>query len=151
MTFKRRRGSLPGVQWLRIAADHARDESDRIQLQQLAGLWAAKGEDLEFTINLHRAMAKQTKYKAFANFLEKRAQRFENLLALEKAIERYRQRFDKRPVGLDELVAQGVLTNLPVDPFGMHYTIDSAGKPQLEAQAARQDSAPAAHGEGRAQ
>ena len=140
-----------GAQWLRIAADHARDEAEQIQLQQLAALWAAKGEDLEFAIRLHRAMAQQTKYKAFANFLEKRTQRFENLLALEKAIETYRQRFDKRPARLDELVAQGVLTTLPVDPFGMHYTIDGAGKPQLKAQALGTNSAPAAHGEGKAQ
>lgn len=140
-----------GAQWLRIAADHARDEAEQIQLQQLAALWAARGEDLTFAINLHRAMAKQTKYKAFASFLEKRTQRFENLLAIEKAIERYRQRYDKLPARLDELVAQGVLTTLPVDPFGMHYTLDNAGKPQLAAQAPGKDSAPGAQRAGKTQ
>ncbi len=117
--------------WMRIAGQHTQDELEKLSFQQLAAQWVSKGEDLELAIRLHRSMARETKHKAFANFLEKRAQRLENLLALERAITRYRELVGRTPYRLTELVDRAVLSNIPSDPFGMDYTIDDAGRPQV--------------------
>ena len=47
-----------------------------------------------------------------------------DLLALEWAIERYRARYGAPPDTLDHLVAAGVVTQVPLDPFGATYVID---------------------------
>ena len=119
-----------GSKWLRIAAEHTSDENEKIQLQQVAAIWAGKGEDLEFAIRLHRAMAKETKHRSFASFLEKRAQRLENLLLLQRAMARFTELTGNKPMRLEQLVELSVLPVIPPDPFGMKYVIDGNGKPQ---------------------
>ena len=119
-----------GSKWLRVAADHAADDDEKIQLQQVAALWAGKGDDLEFAIRLHRGMAKETKHRSFATFLEKRAQRLENLLLLQRAMSRFASITGSKPVRLQQLVELSLVSAIPLDPFGMEYTIDGDGKPQ---------------------
>ena len=119
-----------GAKWLRIAADHTKDESEKIQLQQVAALWAAKGENLELAIRMHRAMARETKHKSFASFLEKRAQRLENFLLLQRAMSRFTELTGDKPARLTQLIELSLLPAIPSDPFGMQYVIDGSGKPQ---------------------
>ena len=119
-----------GSRWLRIAAEHTSDENEKIQLQQVAAIWAGKGGDLEFAIRLHRAMAKETKHRSFASFLEKRAQRLENLLLLQRAMVRFTELTGNKPVRLEQLVELSVVPVIPPDPFGMVYAIGGNGKPQ---------------------
>lgn len=47
-----------------------------------------------------------------------------DLLMLEEAIRRYRDRFLNHPGQLEDLVARGILTALPSDPFGERYLYD---------------------------
>lgn len=47
-----------------------------------------------------------------------------DLQLLESAIGRYRARFSSQPGQLEDLVAQGVLNALPLDPFGGRYLYD---------------------------
>jgi len=119
------------AEWLHMAAQHTRDELQQLEFQQLAAQWVSKGEDLELAIRLHRAMAKETKHKAFAHFLEKRALRLENLLAIDRAVARYRQLFGSTPAGIAALVERALLPAVPIDPFGLQYIIDSSGKAQV--------------------
>ena len=49
-----------------------------------------------------------------------------DLQVLEEAIRRYRDRYSKQPSQLEDLVAQGVLNALPLDPFGGRYLYDPA-------------------------
>lgn len=119
-----------GAEWLRIAANQTTDEIEKIQLQQVAAQWAAKGEDLEVAIRLHRAMAKESRDKGFARFLEKRALRLENILVLQRAIVRFVEVTGDRPERVQQLVERSVLSAIPLDPFGMQYIIDGKGKPQ---------------------
>lgn len=122
---------VEGGKWLLIAAAHTQDEMEQIQLQQAAALWVSKGEDMEFSIRLHRAMAKETRYKAFARFLEKRAVRLENLLLLDRAIVRYTEVTGQSPTRLEQLVDKSILPAIPSDPFSIPYVIDSKGKAQV--------------------
>lgn len=117
-----------GAEWLRIAAEHTHDEMEQLQLQQLAAQWVARGEDKELAIRLHRQMAKETQYRGFAQFLERRAIRLENIMALELAGARFKERMGRSPRRVDELVEQGLLATLPEDPFGMRYAFDAKGE-----------------------
>lgn len=44
---------------------------------------------------------------------------------LEEAIQRYAKRFGKGPKKLEELVARGILSELPVEPLGGRYELDA--------------------------
>jgi len=120
-----------GAEWARLASERSTDEMQALQLQQMAANWVAKGEDLGLAVRMHRAMADQTRHKAFAAFLEKRATRLENLLVLEKAVDTYRQRVGTFPVSLQQLLKENVLADLPIDPFGEGYGLDSNGRPTV--------------------
>lgn len=122
---------LLAAEWLQRAAEASSDEMQRLQLLQLAAQWAAKSEDPALAIRMHRAMARETRYKAFAAFLDKRAQRLENLMVLETATAAYAQRFGQAPRSVAELKAAGVLGELPADPFGAVYEIGPQGKPAV--------------------
>lgn len=122
-----------GAEWLREAARHTTDEMEQINFQQLAALWASKGEDPEFAIRMHRAMARESKHKGFANFLEKRAARLENLLTIDRAIARFRAAAGRTPERLEDLLAAGMLPAIPEDPFRGRYLIDRNGKAQAGA------------------
>ena len=117
-----------GAKWLMIAASHAGNDMDQIQLQQMAALWVSKGEDIEFSIRLHRAMARETRYTSFARFLERRADRLENLLMLDRAIARYSEAAGKPPTRLQQLVEASIVPAIPTDPFAMRYVIDHNGR-----------------------
>ena len=122
-----RKNPVSGARWLQVAANHTRDEMDKIQLQQLAAQWIAKGEDRQLAIRMHRTLAKETHHAAFARFLERRAKRLERISLLEDAVSAYRSRVGRAPKHLGELVDDGILKQLPTDPFGAHYAMDSAG------------------------
>ncbi|MQM32213.1 MAG: hypothetical protein CRU78_17580 [Candidatus Accumulibacter phosphatis] len=121
---------VEGAKWLLTAARHTEDQMEQIQLQQMAALWVSKGEDVEFAIRLHRAMAKETRHKAFALFLDKRAVRLENLLLLDRAIISYTELTGQLPTRLEQLVDKSILPAIPSDPFSIPYFIDSKGKAQ---------------------
>lgn len=126
-----RRNTREGAEWLKIAAEQALDEGERFQLQQLAAQWAGNTQDRAFAIRLHKAMARETRHKGFAAFLEKRATRLENLLRIEEAIARYEERTGRSPLDMGELVALRLLAEVPRDPFAMQYVIGRDGKPEV--------------------
>lgn len=118
-----------GAQWLLVAARHASDEMEQIQLQEMAAAWVAHGEDRELAIRLHRAMARETRHKSFARYLEKRAVRLENLLLLERALVRYAEVTGRAPERLQQLVDASILPAIPADPFAEAYVLDPGGRP----------------------
>ena len=126
-----RKNPVEGAKWLRIAASHSSDELEQIQLQQMAAAWLSKGEDLEFSIRLLRTMARETRHKAFARFLERRAERLENLLLLERAIARYTALTGQPPKRLQQLLERSILPTIPADPLGLPYGIDAGGRPEV--------------------
>lgn len=124
-----RKQPVLAAEWLQRAAQASTDEMQKLQLLQLASQWVAKSEDPALAVRMHRVMARETRHKAFATFLEKRAQRLENLMALEAAAAAYERRFGHGPKNLMALKVSGELGELPVDPFGAVYGIGPNGKP----------------------
>lgn len=126
---------VEGARWLRKASEATADEEMILGFQQIAALWVAKGPDLEVAIGLHRELAKKTRHKEFAAFLEKRAVRLENLLKIEKSVASYQQSKGFLPTTIEELVGAGVLSAVPIDPFGMAYMLDQHGRPKAQQRA----------------
>lgn len=119
----------PGVaaEWLKRSAESSSDELQRLQLLQLAAQWAAKSEDPGLAIRLHRAMARETRYKAFSVFLEKRAVRLENLKMLNDGAILMREKTSRLPRTPAELVTERVIDEVPADPFGSTYVFGPDG------------------------
>lgn len=117
-----------GARWLQLAALRTTDEMQSLALQQMAARWSARGDDLDLAIRLHREMARGSRHKGFAAFLEKRAKRLENLLAIDRALAAYAERFGTAAIRLDQLVGARVIAEIPVDPFGARYEIGSDGR-----------------------
>lgn len=126
LTFNK--APIRAAEWLNRSADSTDDEMQKLQLKQLAAQWATKADDPTLAIRLHRAMAKETRYKAFASFLEKRALRLENLMALSSAATRYREIFGVHPQTPRDLLGAKLLHAIPVDPFGSRYVLGPDGK-----------------------
>lgn len=125
------------ARWLSEAAKHTDIEDTILAFQQISAQWAAKGQDLEVAIKLHRDLIKGTKHKEFAAFLEKRIQRLENLLLIEKSIAAFRASSGRSPADVGELVRAGVMPEIPIDPFGLQYVFDKDGRPAAKPFATR--------------
>lgn len=122
------RNAAAAAHWLHVAAKRTPDEMDQIRLIQIATNWASNGMDPSAASRMVRAMAKSARNRGFAAFLEKRAVRLDNQLALDQAVAQYRSRFGEVPRALADLVRGGVIQSLPVDPFGAAYSLDAQGR-----------------------
>lgn len=115
---------------LEVAA--ARSEPvNRRALTSIAAKWYEKGSDPVFAIQMLDGLIASNNHPDLKRLLQARRQRLVGLVELRLAAEVYRQRHG-RPAGkLQELVGQGMLPALPVDPFGHGYGLDASGKPFL--------------------
>lgn len=59
--------------------------------------------------------------------IERRIKALAGVLVLERAIDRFKDLFGRRPINLDELVTAGVLSRLPENPYNVSYCLDSDG------------------------
>jgi hypothetical protein len=116
-------------QWLHAATAKLPDDNERLVMENFAARWLDKADDLGLAIAVVESMAKQAKRKDFRNYLLQRVQRLRDLLALRQAAETYRQKAGQPAHTFDQLVAAGLIAQLPVDPFGIGYSLDSNGIP----------------------
>lgn len=124
------KGDATGAsEWLRTAAAKLPDGDERLIMENFAARWLDRADDLGLAIMVVEAMAKQAKRKDFRNYLLLRVQRLRDMLALRQAAEAYRQENGQPLQNFDQLVAAGLIAKLPVDPFGIGYSIDARGIP----------------------
>ena len=57
-----------------------------------------------------------------------RAQAFEKILQIEQAVTAYKNRFQKDPKRLEDLVEAGLLIKIPEDPYGGSFYLDNKGR-----------------------
>lgn len=124
------KGDVVGAsEWLRTAAAKLPDDDERLTMENFAARWLDKANDLRLAVAVVESMAKQAKRKDFRNYLEQRAQRLRDLLALRQAAERFKRGGGQTLLSLDQLVSAGLIASLPVDPFGIGYSLDAGGTP----------------------
>ena len=115
--------------WLRTAAAKLPDDDERLTMENFAARWLDKAEDLGLAIAVVESMAKQAKRKDFRIYLLQRAQRLRGLLSLRQAASSFQKKKGRPVQSLEELVSAGLISGIPVDPFGVGYALDSGGVP----------------------
>lgn len=118
---------VEGARWLQRASDHTSIEDEKIGFQQIAAHWAAKAPDALVAIQLHRELIRSTKHREFAVFLEKRILRLENLLGIDQAQSGFAAARGATAPTIEVLLESGFLDQLPIDPFGMRYSLANDG------------------------
>jgi hypothetical protein len=104
------------------------DSDERLMLENMAVRWLDRVDDLDMAIAVVETMAKQVNRTDFREYLQMRAQRLRLLKEVRTAASAYRQHTGRPLRRLDELVAVGLLSGLPVDPFKLGFFIDTNGQ-----------------------
>ncbi|MBI5048314.1 MAG: hypothetical protein HZB54_05155 [Deltaproteobacteria bacterium] len=96
-------------------------------LPTLAARLSYQGKKTENAIIFLQEMLKKTEDKNVRWIYERRLTALKAILFLERAMAAYHERFKKQPEKLDELIAKGVISELPQDPYGGEFYIDKDG------------------------
>jgi hypothetical protein len=119
---------IAGAKTLLNAAPEASSEN-RIALTGMAARWSEKGDDPHEAIRLVNAMMEGTRDKELKKNLQSRITRLTGLATLRDAAKQFQQNHGRPIASLDELIKQGLLTEMPQDPLGDGYAIDKNGLP----------------------
>ena len=93
----------------------------------LAARLAYQGRRTENAIIFLQEILKKTDDNTIRNSYEMRLNTLKGILFLEKTVIVYRDRFKRQPERLDELIAKGIITAIPKDPYGGKFYIDNDG------------------------
>ena len=93
----------------------------------LAARLAYQGKRTENGIIFLQEIIKKTDDDIVKKSYETRLNALKVILFLERAVAVYQDRFKKQPERLDELIAKGVITAIPKDPYGGKFYIDKDG------------------------
>lgn len=104
-------------------AGKADTERNKLTMQAIASRWAQKGANTDDTVRFLKALAEQSNHAGFRRYLLQSAERVENLIALQAAVDLYGQRSGGQPTDFDAVVKAGALQSVPADPLGGRYEI----------------------------
>ena len=96
-------------------------------LASLASKLAYKAKRTENSILFLEEILKKTDDEVLQKEYKLRLESLRAILALENAVNRYRQRFRRVPRDLDELLQKGIIAEIPKDPQGGKYYINAQG------------------------
>lgn len=120
---------IPGaVRHLQLAAERETDVGNRVALLGMVAGWSERGHDRHIAIVILRAMAEQSRHPQVREYLLQRVGRLVRLDELEQAVAQFRQRQGRPPRVLEELVGAGLIRQVPRDPLGKVFRIDSTGQ-----------------------
>ena len=94
----------------------------------LAARMASESGGTEIAVVFLQQLARQTEDEATRNSIRMRIEALQGIAVLEGAVREYHARFGTFPATPGDLLARGVLYQLPVDPYGGTFYIAPAGK-----------------------
>jgi len=94
----------------------------------LAARYYYEGGSTALALAYLQEMIPTARSEAIRTRMLTRAQAFERILQIEKAIADYKKRFQRQPKELMELVRTGLLKKIPDDPYGGSFYLDKEGK-----------------------
>ena len=97
-------------------------------LKGLAARLSLYGNRTEVGIAFLRQMLAGTHDPNLRHYLEKRLTALERINTLERKVMEYRDRFGTLPQGLDDLVAKGLVKEIPEDPYGGRFVLLDNGR-----------------------
>jgi hypothetical protein len=112
-------------------AEAARLPGSPAYLPGLASRMLSEAREPEAALRLLEPIVRQESDPARRAVLERRIREVaveRDLLALERAVERYREKMGVAPGDLSALVREGILEGIPPEPNGGRYVIDRGGK-----------------------
>ena len=112
-------------------AEAARLPGSPAYLPGLASRMLTEAREPEAALALLETITRQENDPVRRSVLERRIREVaveRDLLALERAVERYREKMGVAPGDLSALVREGILTAIPPEPHGGSYVIDRGGK-----------------------
>jgi hypothetical protein len=89
---------------------------------------ASESGGTEISVIFLRQLLLQTEDEGTRGLIRMRIEALEGLAALEGAVREYQARFGTLPATPSDLLARGVLYQLPVDPYGGAFYIAHGGK-----------------------
>lgn len=113
-----------GAKYLQRAAEL----SGQAYLANLSSRYFFEAGRSEMGIAFLRSMEAQTKDQRERDIYALRRTALEASFFIEQAVALYRDRYGKIPANLLDLVKDGLLAELPKDPYGGVFYLDSAGK-----------------------
>jgi hypothetical protein len=96
-------------------------------LASLASKLAFKEGRTENSIIFLEQITSKTEDEELKKHYEKRIEALRGIDLLEKAVGNYRERFRRTPRNLDELIAKGIISKIPKEPYGGNYYIEADG------------------------
>lgn len=114
--------------WMRAAAEKLPNDDERLIMQNMAARWMDRAQDIDLAIRIVESMAQQARRKDFRAYLEQRVARLRSLKELRTAADRYRERFNRPLVTLNDLVDSGLVKAIPPDPFGFGFELNKQGQ-----------------------
>ena len=96
-------------------------------LPTLAARLAYQGKKTENAIIFLQEILKKTDDETVKKAYEKRLNALKGILFLEKAVAAYQDKFKAQPNKLDELIAKGIISALPQDPYGGKFYLHKDG------------------------
>jgi hypothetical protein len=121
---------LGGAASIRVAAERL-PFVKREALTTMAARWAEKGDDPRIAINMIDAMVKNIRDRDLRKNLEARMERLKGLAQLRDAAQTFSKAAGKPPAHIEELIGPGLLVQIPADPLGNGYTLDTRGVPVI--------------------
>ena len=99
--------------------------SGQTLFKSLAGRYLQEAGHTRMAIDYLRAMANNARNPAIKKTFEVRIKAFQEVLAIEKARDRFTKNRGVPPSSIGELVVAGYLNKQPVDPYGGRFYLDS--------------------------
>lgn len=93
-----------------------------LSLATLASRLASQAGQTEVALTFLLALAEKTDDTNVKNIIEKRITALRGVLQIQRAIEKFKQRFGNSPKDLDELVETEMLHGLPDNPYGRPFS-----------------------------
>ena len=106
----------------------ARRKNDDPILASLAAKLSFKERRTETSIQFLEEMVSRTTDEMVKQQFEIRIHALKNILFLEQAVKTYRTRFQKWPKNIDSLVIEGIISQVPKDPYGGSYFLTAEGE-----------------------
>jgi len=116
--------------WADVAAARSTPTNARA-LRAMAGRWYEQGDDPRLARGLIIAMQEQTRDQDLKLQLQLRVDRLDGLVKLRDAHKAFVAQRGRSAESLQQLIGYGALENLPTDPAGLGYRLDSDGRPVL--------------------
>jgi hypothetical protein len=98
------------------------------QLASFAARLAYKDKKTENAILFLEAIEKKTEDKRLKKEYETRIRALQARLILERSVSAYKEKFNRTPVSLQRMIENGILKEIPRDPYGGKFSIGPDGE-----------------------